>query len=436
MLKIYVKQNSPRLTYIFNLIFKERLFLEFEITNSVEEFEAHQGPKFEYGTESLLNGLFFFSNGLLQETDLVQIKPTVSEYKETTILFPTENKDSALPFDMFSGAFYLISRYEEYFPRKTDKYGRFRSKESLARKHDFLKEPIIDKHILFLKEVLAKHFPQLNFREKETEFHLTIDVDKAYAYRYQGFWCNVSLFLRLLFSNPKEAINMLFVLSRIKKDPNDSLQSIHSLSDKYQIRPTFFFLVGNNKEKDKNIPIEHPKASQLIQGLANFGCLGLHPSFQSTQEPGLVDKEKTALEKVYGDKVLKSRQHYLKIAFPHTYRKLLDLGIKEDYSMGYPSKIGFRASTSMPFYFFDLEKNEPTDLKVHPFCIMDLTLTKYLRIRSSSVLRYIAPVISNIQQVNGNIMVSFHNEAMPGKGKWKKWHHMYEEIIKMSLNYQ
>ena len=75
---------------------------------------------------------------------------------------------------------------------------------------------------------------------------------------------------------------------------------------------------------------------------------------------------------VIGDKDIQaSRQHYIRLTTPETYRRLIAAGIRKDFSMGYGSINGFRASVSTPFTWYDLEKEETTSLTVYPFCFMD-----------------------------------------------------------------
>src|SRR5260370_37241730 len=69
--------------------------------------------------------------------------------------------------------------------------------------------------------------------------------------------------------------------------------------------------------------------------------------------------------------VTRSRQHYIRFTLPGTYRLLLQYGIDRDFSMGYGSINGFRASVASTFYWYDLEKEEKTGLRIFPFCFMD-----------------------------------------------------------------
>ena len=90
--------------------------------------------------------------------------------------------------------------------------------------------------------------------------------------------------------------------------------------------------------------------------------------------------EKERLENITDKPLLRSRQHYIKLFLPSTYRFLLEIGITDDYSMGFTDEIGFRAGTSHSFQWYDLSNEIETQLKVHPFCVMDVTLKNYLKL--------------------------------------------------------
>ena len=60
--------------------------------------------------------------------------------------------------------------------------------------------------------------------------------------------------------------------------------------------------------------------------------------------------------------------------FLNLTRILIDAGIAEDYSMGYPDEPGFRAGIARPYYFYDVAEDHQTNLKIFPFQVMDATL--------------------------------------------------------------
>ena len=66
-----------------------------------------------YGDTPIDGAFNIYATGLLHETTIRPINPTVIKQPGQTLLFPAP-PGFDLPFDMFSAAFYLLSRYEEY----------------------------------------------------------------------------------------------------------------------------------------------------------------------------------------------------------------------------------------------------------------------------------------------------------------------------------
>ena len=82
-------------------------------------------------------------------------------------------------------------------------------------------------------------------------------------------------------------------------------------------------------------------------------------------------REKKVLETAANTAINSSRQHYIKFSLPETFERLIEAGIENDYSMGYGSINGFRASFASSFNWYDLKTETITSLKIHPFCFMD-----------------------------------------------------------------
>ena len=104
----------------------------------------------------------------------------------------------------------------------------------------------------------------------------------------------------------------------------------------------------------------------------------MHPSYASNEAYHVLNSEYEELKKILARKPKASRQNYLMLRFPETYRNLIKLGIKKDYSLGYGTDTGFRAGIARPFYFYDMLKEEKTSLRLMTFQVMDRTLLSYL----------------------------------------------------------
>ena len=127
---------------------------------------------------------------------------------------------------------------------------------------------------------------------------------------------------------------------------------------------------------------------------------------------------------------IRSRQHFLKLETPKTYQNLIKAGIKEDYTMGYATEIGFRASIASPYFWYDLENEKATNLLITPFQVMDVTLKNYLKLSPEKALEEIQTLIQNTKAVNGTFSTLWHNSSFDDK-EWKGWREMYLEMIRI-----
>ena len=130
-----------------------------------------------------------------------------------------------------------------------------------------------------------------------------------------------------------------------------------------------------------------------------------------------------------GKPITKSRQHYIKLHLPQTYRNLLTIGITDDYSMGFADSIGFRAGTSFDFYWYDLLNEEQTNLKIHPFCVMDVTLKDYMKLRWEHGNFVLKRLEEDVQKVDGTMTLIAHNESLSGYAEWAKWNEVLLDFV-------
>ena len=156
MLLILSASISNRLRYIANLLVKDMLGIEVRLTTSVEEYTGYDGPKISYAREPMAEGLFIEAAGLLFETRIFFREVKSSRINNVPVLFETTNPLSALRFDLFAAAFFIVSRYEEYHPHHKDRYGRYPATESIALKGDFLEIPVVHLWAEILEGLLRK----------------------------------------------------------------------------------------------------------------------------------------------------------------------------------------------------------------------------------------------------------------------------------------
>jgi len=432
MILVYSHIISPRLRYIFNMLFNQFLGAEVFFTVKIEEFISYQGAKLSYTKNNLGNELFFKSHELLFEKGISEQNFKVSDWNGLPIFF-LNSSSSALPFDIFAASFFLLSRYEEYLPHIKDRFHRFPAEKSLAYQHGFLKTPIIEYWLNELLKLICEKFPDFKFKEKIFQFVNTIDVDNAFCYKEKGFLRTLGgTFRSLVDLNFSDLKNRFQVLLGHQKDPYDTYDYLISIQKRYGFDTIYFFLLGDYGYNDKNIDYTNKNFRILIKSMSDYAVVGIHPSWASNSEPKKLSIEVKRLRNIVNREVRHSRQHFLRLELPTTYRRLIDLGIKEDYSMGYASQVGFRAGTSLPFYFYDLDMETHTQLLVHPFAIMDGTLNEYLQLTTDEAQYLIKDLMDSVKKVNGRFLSLWHNETLSENRNWDTWKKVYEYILEQA----
>lgn len=433
MLLIYTHKITNRNKYAFNLIFRNILGVKFSLTANVEEFKNYAGPKINYSLSPIGNELFFYARNILFETGITEQNITVSEWNGSKVFF-TAIKTSALPFDPFAASFYLVSRYEECLPHIRDEYDRFEPKHSLAFQNNFLKIPVVNIWAEWIKKIILDKFSSLSIPKKKYEFLSTIDIDNAYAFREKGFMRSLGGYAKSLLEFDFADLSLRTnVLIGRKKDPYDTYDYQFEIHEKYKIRPIYFFLLGDYGVNDKNLPVSSNKFRKLIKHISDYADVGIHPSFGSNENNEQLKTEILRLSKILHRDVTKSRQHFLKLTLPQTYRNLIELDITDDYTMGYASELGFRASICSTFHFYDLDNEQETKLRVHPFAAMEATLKYYLKANPENAIDYLKPLIAQVKAVNGTFISLWHNESLGDDKTWAGWKPLYEEMIKEAL---
>ena len=426
----YTHKNSPRVEYIFRQVFRRLLGLEVQVTTSVADFIEYGGPKFSYAPRPLGKEVFFRSHGLLIEKGINEHEIRVFEWNEIPVFFSAP-EGSALPWDPFAASFFLLTRYEEYLPHIKDKHDRFSAESSLAYQNNFLHIPVVDHYALAIYDVLKQNFPELPDAKRDYRFLSTIDVDNAFAYKHKGFIRMFGGLLKSLFQfDLPQFTERLRVHLGILDDPFDTFDYLAALHRKEGVDALYFFLLADYGLNDKNVPITSQKFRALIKSVADQAAVGIHPSYTSNFKPERLPVEINRLATVVHQDVIRSRQHFLKLTLPETYQRLVELDIRDDYTMGYASQPGFRAGTCSTYVFYDLDREIQLPLRIHPFAYMEGTFMHYLEMNPEQAEPVIDALIEEVRKVNGTFISLWHNDSVSEHGHWKGWRGLYERTIR------
>ncbi len=427
---IYSTIHSPRLEYALEIVFEHLLSLKYTFTDDYLFYQSHTGPKLHYGDRRLTDDVFFLAAAdLLSERDIRPLEPDAIHFQDRPALFPVD-PESDWPFDLLAMCFYCLSRYEEYLAFKADQYGRFPASQSVAFKHQFLDRPILNEWVFLFGETLTKKWPDLELQTNPFHFRLTYDIDMAWAYLHRPWWRLLAGGIaQILRGRWMGVIERIQVLRGKVQDPFYIFEYLNQLQDKYPVDTQYFWLLGDPGKYDLNADVQNPAFRALIQETAAHHPVGIHPSFSSNTMPGQLEKEIQRLRDITGEPISHSRQHFLILSLPDTYRRLQALGITDDHSMGYADQVGYRAGIASSFPWYDLAKEQRTDLMIHPFAAMDVSLNFYLQLQPQQALERLVQMIQKLRTYGGTFTLLWHNSSFATHLGWAGWPAIFEQIL-------
>ena len=432
MILIYSENRTNRLHYTLDVLFKHVLKVAYKLVSLDEFIQESRYPKLNYSTKNIENCVQITPHTILFEIDISQQSITVKWKNDIPYFFTTSDVKNT--FDILASTFFMISRYEEYLPSTLDKHERFTAENSLAFQQGFLKKPVVNMWGLALKKGIQELFPDFQFPKQQFQHISTFDIDIAYAYKGKSAIKQIGgTFKNGLKGNFEDVKNRIHYHFLDKKDPFDVYDKINKLHKKHQTESSYFFLLGNKGDFDYNLHYLSNPLQKLIQKTVDKFPVGIHPSYQSNFNDDLLRSEIERLTTITKKTVTKSRQHFLKLNFPKTYENLISNSIKEDYSLGFASQIGFRAGICTPFPFFNLIENKQKDLLLYPFQIMDGTLNEYLQLSPTEAIAEIEKIVIETKKVDGLFISLWHNSSLSETLHWKNWSVVFKKMLEIII---
>lgn len=406
MLLIYTPKVTSRIIYAFKHVCTHILGLEISFTTKIEEFIAHQDLKFSYGKKRLGNELFVQNVELLLEQGLSDVDVKVQPWGQSKCFFAvSENSD--IPFDIFAASFYMLSRYEEYLPHVKDDFGRFPASESLAFKEGLLEFPVVEIWAYNFKEILEERFENVQLKKRQFDTTTIISVSHVFNFKNKGFLRSlvgtVMDIGKLKFSRIADRIK---VLLRIKRDPYNVFDDLILFIKKHKTKMVFMFQLSDFNAYDKNINHNRLNYKSIIKYVADYSQVGLRLGYFAIKEQEVLKKEKRRFENIIHGPLQNVINPKYNLTLPTHYGYLNELEIPNDYSMGYPESIGFRAGTSCSFLFYDLNMEVTTPLTIHPYVFHSQVCHSRAE---GEVKSKLGGIITELKKVDGTFRGIFKN---------------------------
>ncbi|OGT09889.1 MAG: hypothetical protein A2X77_04790 [Gammaproteobacteria bacterium GWE2_42_36] len=344
-----------------------------------------------------------------------------------------------LNYDLFWNAFVFLSRLEEYqADLRGIKITSYCSRHPRLDKSTFL-IPIVNVLFNELAALIKQYFPELKFHEKRKPFvQCSHDVDyinKTFQLRikhavfhgYQSLktivqpkvcWRNIKKTVRFLVTNPSYWCFDYWAV--LEKEHN--IRSVFYIYAKSGERRFKAWLIDPSYEVSTNERLKNKLKELLNDGFE----IGLHGSYFSAVEEGLLKKEKQILESVLNHKIKKTRQHWLnydeKIT-PYLHESLF----QDDSTLGWNDQMGFRSGCASQYRPFDHDNQRPFVYLETPQIMMDSHIFDYACDKNEAE-KQAYELLSKLSVFKASyVSISWHQRVFSDD---YQWHKVYEHILR------
>lgn len=366
-----------------------------------------------------------------EEAPILFGNPVIEQIDDTRILHA----------DLIASTFFLICRYEETVQTdKRDVHGRFPGKESLPYRAGFIDSPLVEEYGKLLRTQLREIGLDIPEPPKQiSKIYLTHDVDQLSHFRsLRGFMGGLLRGIRRP-NEGNQAIKTYF--GGLKNDPWYTLpwlfkldSSVRQALGSNRCEAIVFIKVGGgSKKEDKPFITHHIQDFQTLIKLCKRKNItfGLHSSYEAGINPNRIPDEKKHLEKLTKRKTNYNRHHFLDSREPADMQALIDIGITDDFTMGYADVAGFRLGTCRAVKWINPVTKELTSLTLHPLTMMDGSLSdkRYMFMNAHEANEYCIRLINMVESWNGELVLLWHNTSVEDTPR--SYHRqLYMDIIK------
>lgn len=426
MVQLVTEQPANnRLKYITEVVFSSVLNTTFRIITKADlPASSPDAVNLFYAPQPIADELSIYDSGFLHQTQYTasDVIAPLSYHKDIPCLFPApEGLDFAVSQDIFSACFYLVSELENNIAPQYDHLGRYDESKSFILRNQLQEHPLVHIYAEALWRKLLEEMPRLGRSYPAFSIKYTIDVDHPYKYLHKPTSVQVGGWMKDLYQRNWKGLKHRTQVHLSRKDPNHTFE--HIFKELPSDDTAFFFLLDGKTKHDSRFRSRQQPIRQLIRQCRDWGAeIGIHPSFITAENHAKFVSEIQALKAILDEKIImSSRQHYLRYRLPQTYQTLIENGVRYDYTTCFSSKIGFKHGMARPFPYFDWQKQEKTQLLLHPTHVMDRTLISYMKCTPETASVFIKEFAERVRKVGGIFTLLFHNELFSNHGEWAGW---------------
>jgi hypothetical protein len=330
-------------------------------------------------------------------------------------------------YDIFGLMYWMLARVEEIDRGGLDCYERFPASASHAYRFNYLNRPVVDEWINVLAQVVKRQWPNVELKMHMFSIVLSHDVDRPSRFGFANTWNFVRRSLGdfargdilSVLSAPLIKVSSRKRLHHL--DPFNTFDWIMDQSEKINVQSTFYFICKHdNLDVNGEYLIEDRAIRNLLCRIHSRGHLiGLHPSFYSYTDQGVLEYELNKLRVVCEQEGIRqnewgARMHYLRWKQPTTLRLLAGAGISHDSTLTYADSPGFRCGTCFEYPGFDAQLSESLAIRVRPLIAMEASVisNKYLGFKPHHAHSALAELMTKCRMLGGQFSLLWHNSEL------------------------
>jgi hypothetical protein len=418
-------------SYTLFVIFKEILGIEY----SIDVQDKHADYEISFRDKKIVVEDHFFKDFPDDLTYLSKenIPNTINIYendfapeKDIPIIWGEDNlivneKTINCGLDIFSSAFFLLSRWEEYVIKERDENSRFQASSSLMAKMNILHRPLVNEYAEMLWNFLTHLGYDGERKYYKPEFIITHDIDQPLRL------VNLKMLVKtagrdlLMFKDIKGAAFDVFIyfFNKIndKYDPANIYDFFMDLSEKAGVKSQFYFQNAKKTPFDWGFDVNSKLVQGIFENIKKRGhIIGFHPSYFTYNNSELWKEEYNGLCQATGIKINCGRQHYLRFEVPTTWQIWDDNNMEYDSTVGYAEKEGFRCGTCSTYSVYNILTRKKLRVKEMPLTLMELALMRYQKnVSASEFLQRTDKLMDTTRKYGGNFVLLFHNSYFDRK---------------------
>ena len=276
---------------------------------------------------------------------------------------------------------------------------------------------------------------------------LTHDVDavtktKAIRFKQAAFNAYNSLLslrrlrVRQAISNLAKACQFLW-----RTDEYWCFDQIRKMEDEAGRKSIFNFYAGKPGSQrspreclmDPAYDIQDERLRRELAKLCEDGwTIGLHPSYDAWADHQRFRSEKQNLERTIGAEVGTCRQHWLRFSFGQTWQMQEACGIRDDTTLGFNDRSGFRNSTALAWNPWNPARQRTMDIRATPMVLMDSHLYDYNTPSGEDRAKEIGKWVEEVEFVGGEATVIWHQRVFSRDYGWANGYKQLLSLLQTS----